>query len=211
MAQPCKARKNFLRRAEMSVCVNRALQDEVGPDWPHLGYCWIREEHKWLHISIMVLFPRLWYKHSSELLLSQKEGPESKNPTTLTFPRYSTWDHPVPSWKGDETGYPALTTAPLSGCLGLESNGDVSQRHRSCNNRALILCSERNGLWEDLYLKATKVNTVQGSGPVRQESLPWQGTPSMNWFDFKIGCLVLSEEWLRYRQNSKNESVLLLL
>lgn len=69
----------------------------------------------------------------------------------------------------------------------------MSQMHCSCNNRAVILCSERNGLWEDLCLKPTKINSVQGSGPVRQESLLWQGTASVNLFDFKIGFF-LSEE-----------------
>lgn len=185
MPQPNKARKNFPRRAKVSVCANQPLQDKVGPEWPRLGYCRIQEEHTWLQSSITVLLPRLWYKHSSKPLLSQREGTESNNPIILTFPMYSAWDHSAPSWKGDETGYSAMRTAPLSGCLGLKSNGDVSQMHCSCNNRALILCMEKNSLWEDLCLKTSKINTVQGSGPVRQESLPWQGTPSVNLFVLK--------------------------
>lgn len=56
-------------------------------------------------------------------------------------------------------GYSAMRTALLSVCLGLKSNGDISQMHHCCNNGALILCSERNGLWEDLCLKPTKINT----------------------------------------------------
>lgn len=80
-----------------------------------------------------------------------------------------------------------MRTAPLSGGLGLKSNGDVSQMPRSCNNRALILCREKNSLWEDLCLKTSKINTVQGSGPVRQESLPWRDTPCVNLFGLKLG------------------------
>lgn len=98
MAQLCKARKNFGRRAEVLVCVNQVLQDKIGPDWPRLGYCRIQEEHKWLHVSIMVLLPRLWYKHSSKPLLSQKEGTESNNPTTLTFPRVLSYENSPTKW-----------------------------------------------------------------------------------------------------------------
>lgn len=80
-----------------------------------------------------------------------------------------------------------MRMAPLSGGLGLKSNGDMSQMPRSCNNRALILCREKNSLCEDLCLKTSKINTVQGSGPVRQEFLPWQDTPCVNLFGLKLG------------------------
>lgn len=86
-----------------------------------------------------------------------------------------------------------MRTAPLVVCLGLKRNGDMSQMHHCCNNGAPILCTKKNGLWEDLCLKPTKINTEHGSGPVRQESLPGQGAHAVNLFDFKIVCLVLSE------------------
>lgn len=87
-----------------------------------------------------------------------------------------------------------MRTAPLSVCVGLKSKGDVSQMHHCCNNGALILHTKKSGLWEDLCLKTTKINTEHGSGPVRQESLPGQGAPTVNLFDFKIVCVVLSED-----------------
>lgn len=119
------------------------------------------------------------------------------------FPRYSTWDYSAPSWKGDEKRYSAMRTAPLSVCLGLKSNGDVSQMHHCCNNGALILCSERNGFWEDLCLKPTKINTDHSSGRVGQESLPWQGTATVNLFDFKEGvwfCQRVVKTWAEQQE-----------
>lgn len=48
----------------------------------------------------------------------------------------------------------------LNHSLGLKGNGDMFQMHCSSNNRVVILDSERNGLWEDLHLKPTKINST---------------------------------------------------
>lgn len=165
VSQPCKARENFLHRPRCWSVRIRHLK--VGPDLPHFIYFWTQEKHKWLHISVVVLLPRCHYKHYSKLLLRQDEGTESKN-----FPGYSTWDYSAPSWKGDEKGYSAMRTAPLKCLPWSKSNGDVSQMHHCSNNEVLILCTKKNGLWEDLCLKPTKINTEHGSGPIRQESPP---------------------------------------
>lgn len=70
----------------------------------------------------------------------------------------------------------------------------MSQKHCSSNNRVVILDSERNGLWEDLCLKPTKINNRQGSGAVRRGALPWEGAP---WLWFQNRASVLSEKRLR--------------
>lgn len=104
---------------------------------------------------------------------------------TLTFPRYSTWDYSALLWKGDEKGYSAMRTALLSVCLGLKSHGDVPQMHHCCNNGALILCSERNGLWEDLCLKPTKINT-EGSSQTRITALAGNTHCESVWFQNSV-------------------------
>lgn len=91
LAKPGKT--SFIGRG---LSENQALKDKVGPNSPHLVYFRIQEEHKWLHISVEVLLPRPQYKHSSAKKRWQRAT------TTLTFPRYSTWDYSAPSWKGDE-------------------------------------------------------------------------------------------------------------
>lgn len=186
MSWLCKARENFLHRPR----------------------CWsVRARHLKLVLIHLIWFISGFRRRINDctfllwcscLDLSVNTSPshcstKMRGQRSTIFLRYSTWNYSAPSWKGDEKGYSAMRTAPLIVCFGLKSSRDMSQMHHCCNNGALILCTKKNHLWEDLCLKPTKTNTEHGSGPVRQESLPGQGTTAVILFDFKTVCLVLSE------------------
>lgn len=179
LAKPGKT--SFIGRG---LSENQALKDKVSPNSPHLVYFRIQEEHKWLHISVEVLLPRPQYQHSS----AKKRGQRAT--TTLTFPRYSTWDYFVPSWKGDEKGYSAMRTALLSVCLA-EGAREMCPKCIIAVTMGLLFCAVREMVFGKIYVWSPPKSTLNAA--VRQESLPWQGTPTVNLFDFKIVCLVLSE------------------